>query len=182
MKPWCVYETAWVLGPFTAVLAPGRMSFQATDYKKSVIEQRNYSHIHEQTAILNKSKRATNQVLSLRLQKQKQVTSCDPCSQHHQGAWGGAYHLSFLPALTKGIISPPFLGGAGTHTSFSVSPYCSKSPNKAFLEIPLWFHNYFYLRAPGSRLKTCVLVTQSCQTLCDPRDCTLPRSSVRGIL
>ena len=144
MKPWCVYETAWVLGPFTAVLAPGRMSFQATDYKKSVTEQRNYSHIDEWTAILNKSKRATNQVLFLRLQKQKQVTSCDPCSQHHQGDRGGADHLSFLPALTKGISSPTFLGGVGAHTSFFVSLYCSKSPSEAFLEILLWSHNYFY--------------------------------------
>ena len=28
----------------------------------------------------------------------------------------------------------------------------------------------------------CVLVTQSCLTLCDPMDCTLPGSSVHGIL
>jgi len=37
----------------TAVLAPGRMSSRATDHKESVIEQRNYNHIHERTAILN---------------------------------------------------------------------------------------------------------------------------------
>ena len=28
----------------------------------------------------------------------------------------------------------------------------------------------------------CVLVSQSCPTLCDPMDCSLPGSSVRGIL
>ena len=28
----------------------------------------------------------------------------------------------------------------------------------------------------------CVLVTQSCPTLCDPMDCGLPGSSVHGIL
>ena len=28
----------------------------------------------------------------------------------------------------------------------------------------------------------CVLVTQSCLTLCDPMDCSLPGSSVHGIL
>ena len=28
----------------------------------------------------------------------------------------------------------------------------------------------------------CVLVAQSCSTLCDPVDCILPGSSVRGIL
>ena len=28
----------------------------------------------------------------------------------------------------------------------------------------------------------CVLVTQSCPTLCDPMDCSLPGSSVHGIL
>ena len=28
----------------------------------------------------------------------------------------------------------------------------------------------------------CVLVTQSCPTLCDPTDCSPPGSSVRGIL
>ena len=36
---------------------------------------------------------------------------------------------------------------------------------------PQWFHAY-----------VCVLVTQSYPTLCDPIDCSLPGSSVRGIL
>ena len=30
-------------------------------------------------------------------------------------------------------------------------------------------------------VKVKVLVTQSCPTLCDPRDCSLPGSSVHGI-
>ena len=34
--------------------------------------------------------------------------------------------------------------------------------------------------APG-RLKVKVLVTQSCPTLCNPMDCSLPGSSVHGI-
>ena len=31
-------------------------------------------------------------------------------------------------------------------------------------------------------LYVCVLVSQSCPTLCDPMDCSLPGSSVHGIL
>ena len=31
------------------------------------------------------------------------------------------------------------------------------------------------------RLKRCCSVTESCPTLCDPRDCGLPGSSVHGI-
>ena len=31
-------------------------------------------------------------------------------------------------------------------------------------------------------MSVCVLVTQSCPTLCDPMDCSPPGSSVRGIL
>ena len=31
-------------------------------------------------------------------------------------------------------------------------------------------------------MKVKVLVTQSCPTLCDPKDCSLPGSSVHGIL
>ena len=34
----------------------------------------------------------------------------------------------------------------------------------------------------GCKLKVKVLVAQSCPTLCDPMDCTLPASSVHGIL
>ena len=34
----------------------------------------------------------------------------------------------------------------------------------------------------GGGLKVKVLVAQSCPTLCDPRDCSLPGSSVHGIL
>ena len=39
---------------------------------------------------------------------------------------------------------------------------------------------FFYCRVLF--LFVCVLVTQSCQTLCDPKDCSLPGFSVRGIL
>ena len=34
----------------------------------------------------------------------------------------------------------------------------------------------------GGGLKVKVLVAQSCPTLCDPRDCSPPGSSVHGIL
>ena len=32
------------------------------------------------------------------------------------------------------------------------------------------------------RLHVCVLATQSCPTRCDPMDCSLPDSSVHGVL
>ena len=35
---------------------------------------------------------------------------------------------------------------------------------------------------PGAKKVLCVLVSQSCPTLCDPMDCTPPGSSVHGIL
>ena len=40
--------------------------------------------------------------------------------------------------------------------------------------------NFVY--KPNSTLCVCVLVAQSCLTLCDPMDCSPPSSSVRGIL
>ena len=41
----------------------------------------------------------------------------------------------------------------------------------------------YWSRLPRpSHIYVCVLVTQSCPTLCDPMDCNLPGSSVHGIL
>ena len=40
----------------------------------------------------------------------------------------------------------------------------------------------FILSGQGRILQDCSLVTQSCLTLCDPMDCSLPGSSVHGIL
>ena len=43
----------------------------------------------------------------------------------------------------------------------------------------------FFAESPTSRTWSgtwCVLVSQSCPTLCDPMDCSLPSSSVHGIL
>ena len=54
---------------------------------------------------------------------------------------------------------------------------------------PFSFQNYFLcpcLKEKGKGLWlliwTCCLVAQSCPTLCDPMDCSLPGSSVHGIL
>ena len=40
---------------------------------------------------------------------------------------------------------------------------------------------FYTTEPPGKVLKVKVLVTQSCPTLCDPMDCSLPGSFVRGI-
>ena len=46
-----------------------------------------------------------------------------------------------------------------------------------------WIAIYWiYLRPPVFLLYVCVLVTQSCPTLCDPMDCSLTGSSVPGVL
>ena len=40
---------------------------------------------------------------------------------------------------------------------------------------------YIYTQSSAEALSVYVLVTQSCLTLCDPMDCSLPGSSVRGL-
>jgi len=59
------------------------------------------------------------------------------------------------------------------HTSQKVHSSLSRSPESALTPIsPLW-----------ALLRTlCVWVSQSCPTLCDPMDCSLPGFSVHGIL
>ena len=39
-----------------------------------------------------------------------------------------------------------------------------------------------YLGSPNTYKGDSVLVTQLCPTLCNPKDCSLPGSSVRGVL
>ena len=58
-----------------------------------------------------------------------------------------------------------------------------------YFKLPLWEKNrprnyqiYFFLLLLFSRKKVKVLVAQSCPTVCDPMDCSLPGSSVHGIL
>ena len=40
---------------------------------------------------------------------------------------------------------------------------------------------YIYIQSSAEALSVYVLVTQSCLTLCDPMDCSLPGSSVHGL-
>ena len=50
---------------------------------------------------------------------------------------------------------------------------------------PLTCSTFFHVPVPGCReygRKVKVLVAQSCLTLCDPLDCSLPGSFVQGIL
>ena len=47
---------------------------------------------------------------------------------------------------------------------------------------PLWRTVWRFLNKLGITLPCVCLVTQSCPTLCDPMDCSLPGSSVHGIL
>ena len=43
-------------------------------------------------------------------------------------------------------------------------------------------HNNYYLFSSSYMLDKCMLVAQSCPTLCNPMDWSLPGSSVHGIL
>ena len=43
-------------------------------------------------------------------------------------------------------------------------------------------HNNYYLFSSSYMLDKCMLVAQSCPTLCNPMDCSPPGSSVHGIL
>ena len=45
-----------------------------------------------------------------------------------------------------------------------------------------WQHFLAVLGDHGTRLQLAVLISQSCLTLCDPKDCSLQGSSVHGIL
>ena len=49
--------------------------------------------------------------------------------------------------------------------------------NKSIYNIKLWFDLSHVLQGKC----VCVLVTQACPTLCNPMNCSLPASSVRGI-
>ena len=63
----------------------------------------------------------------------------------------------------------------------SVSPlHGEKAVPFSGILLEQWF---LHLSAHWNHLcELCVLVTQSCPTLCDPMDCSLPGSSVHGIL
>ena len=61
----------------------------------------------------------------------------------------------------------------------------SREPSTPSLMGPAWDKLCKWSRTLWSRARltyVCVLVTQSCLTLCDPMDCSLPGSSVYGIL
>ena len=47
---------------------------------------------------------------------------------------------------------------------------------------PVLYKELNYIRIIGLLYTLLLLVTQSCLTLCDPMDCSLPGSSVPGIL
>ena len=64
---------------------------------------------------------------------------------------------------------------------------CVVWPQKIWMDDLFWYNISFFLAAPCclldfSTLTVKVLVAQSCLTLCDPMDCSLPGSSVHGIL
>ena len=109
MKPW-VYETGWVLGPFT-VLAPGWTSPGATDHKESVRDKETITtFMCSQQFWTIREKRATNQLLVLRLQKQGRSRPWSLLTA--LGVLRRADHLRFLPALTINphLPAPPVKG------------------------------------------------------------------------
>ena len=74
---------------------------------------------------------------------------------------------------TKNLLSCPMISLWDNLTNFlGFKPYT------------LWINMYFFLQNDSSFLSMdvyCVLVTQSCLTLCDPEDCSLPGFSIHGI-
>ena len=67
---------------------------------------------------------------------------------------------------------------APTSSVVEPSPHWVPSWSVFLLNILLWV----ILVCVCVRVCVCVLVTQLCPTLCNPMDCTLPGSSVHGIL
>ena len=55
-------------------------------------------------------------------------------------------------------------------------------PGLPLIFMPLSWGVIYHHGISFFKIYTCVLVTQSCLTLCDPMDCSLPGSSVHGIL
>ena len=55
-------------------------------------------------------------------------------------------------------------------------------PGLPLIFVPLSWGVIYHHGISFFKIYTCVLVTQSCLTLCDPMDCSLPGSSVHGIL
>ena len=61
--------------------------------------------------------------------------------------------------------------------SHSLASYC-----RMFWSVSMYFGNVFCERDTTICMKVKVIVAQSCLTLCDPMDCSLPGSSVHAIL
>ena len=57
-----------------------------------------------------------------------------------------------------------------------------KGKKKIHLSYQVWLFNNFILSLLLMKVKVKVLVTQSCPTLCDPTNCSLPGFPVHGIL
>ena len=141
-----------------------------------------------------REKRATNQLLVLRLQKQGRSQPWSLLTA--LGVLRRADHLRFLPALTINphLPAPPVKGPhhplswqeQGHRFLFSLTFNAAGIPIKPSLNFFSALVNYFcWLKNPRIQVgnkEVEVLVTHSCQTLCDPRDCTLSGSSVHGIL
>ena len=68
------------------------------------------------------------------------------------------------------------------HVSFSEPSHSLASYCRMFLSVSMYLGNVFCERDTTICMKVKVIVTQSCLTLCDPVDCSLPGSSVHGIL
>ena len=76
----------------------------------------------------------------------------------------------FHTAICKWITYKNLLHSTGNCTQYSVMAYKGKEYLKNKVDIHIYTHKYIWIE-----------VTQSCQTLCDPIDCSLPGSSVHGI-
>ena len=77
--------------------------------------------------------------------------------------------------------------GIGQKTRWSISSDCSGLLGQSFLNIQFFFYLFIFLPCVPFKLsseerKKESKVAQSCPTLCNPVDCSLPGSSVHGIL
>ena len=81
--------------------------------------------------------------------------------------------VCFPRSLTDGLGAESSLRGSRSRPHTSPGPLICLTPNWCAPGLPR--------RAWGSR-SVCVLVPQSCPTLCDPTNCNPPGSSVHGVL
>ena len=99
------------------------------------------------------------------------------------GGYSGQFRRNCLPVCLPALMLSPWAAGA-----WDVWPFSSKSCSRSVhgnLDSRTWAYQQWILTFLGETplLREWVvlcLVTQSCLTLCDPRDCSPPGSSVHG--